>query len=250
MRSITGFEQEQLEKTFVKENRSQIESDIRKGRDSKGRMYDENGQQTDKEADSVSESRFKASKRQEVIEEIQRKADIGDVERDAQGAVINGKDGKPKLTDQGIKKAEDQLNTEFNKLLHSMASTIAHQKFEKIQHEAKTPVGMGTRIASKMTSGTYDVRNLSGLKTDRREGIGTKAAVGIVAAVATGMRMGFKKSTGMDVGTPQGNFLKDIGQTISEALKNAKIDIKLDSGGGSHGPAKNAHAPVDDHGGH
>lgn len=233
---LSGVEQQKIETTFIKENRTQIETDIKRGYDAKNNevpiIKDINGN----EINAKGESDYKQKRRQAIIRETQ----IEDP-----GSVNAGE-----LTDQGRKKVEDKLNSEFSLILKNLAPTIGKSRFEHLQGEAKQKVGMATRIASRSTSGTYDIRNLSSLATDRREGIGAKATIGIVAAVATGIRAGLKKGAGVEIGSPQGSFLKDIGQTITESLKHAKIDLKFESGGGGakHGPSAHAHAP-DDHGG-
>ena len=57
------------------------------------------------------------------------------------------------------------------------------------------------------------------------------------------MRGGLKQA-GINFGKIEGNFLKDLGNTITESFKNAKINIDLshvgevkkeDSHGGGHG---------------
>jgi hypothetical protein len=225
-RFLSGVEEQKLESTFIKERRSEIEAELRRGYNAKGEKVSIEGNGVT----ATGESDYKAQRRQAIIDEESL--------------------GGEELSDEAKKKVEDKLNSEFNEILRETAATIGKKKYEHLKDEAREKVGMATRIAARSTGGTYDVRNISGLKTDKREGLGAKATIGIISAIALGMRMGLKKTAGVDVGTPQGNFLKDIGQTVTEALKNVKIDVKLgDGGGGAHGPAAHAHAPVEDHGG-
>ena len=100
---------------------------------------------------------------------------------------------------------------------------------------------MGTRVIGSTTSGTYAARNLANIKADKREGLSTKATVGLITAVALGIRAGLKQG-GVQHGTPQGDFIKDLKDTIGGALKNVKINVSAGSGGGSsHAEAKVDH---------
>lgn len=90
--------------------------------------------------------------------------------------------------------------------------------------------------------GTMDIRNLSQIKTSNK-GL-AKFGVGAIAMIATGVRMGLKQGVGVDHGKGQGDFLKDLGHTITEALKGVKLEVKApksDDHGGGHD---------DGHGGH
>lgn len=231
---LSGVEQEKIEKTFVKEKRSEVESDIKRGYDAKNRDVliekDVNGNIIN----AKGENDYKVKRRQDVINETKR-------------TDPNSIDAAGELNDQGRKQVEDKLNKEFNEVLKNLTQSIGKERFTKLQEEAQQKVGMGTRIASRTTSGTYDVRNIPGLTADKREGLGAKATIGIISAVALGMRAGLKKGAGVEAGSPQGNIFKDLGQTISDSLKHAKIDVKLGDGGGghgaAHGPTASAHAP-------
>ena len=216
--NLSGVEAGKMRETYVKDHRREIEQQIRDGYDATGKelkVKDAAGNEYMGQAD------FKEK----------RYADLNATTADAK------------------KQLEEQLNKEFAVILRDAAKTIGEQRFTEFESEAKQGVGIGTRVMSRSTSGTYDVRNIASLASDRREGIGAKAAVGIIAAVATGMRMGMKKMTGVDAGAAKGDFITDMKQIINESLKGIKVDVKLGEGGGhgaSHSPA--AHAP-DDHGG-
>lgn len=98
---------------------------------------------------------------------------------------------------------------------------------------SKANVGLG-QFVQALRKGTYDVRNLPNVGIGAK-GI-TKLGLGITAAVATGMRAGLKSSLNVNAGTPQKNIMKDIGNTITEALKSVSFDVKLGGdGGGGHG---------------
>ncbi|MFA6177763.1 MAG: MARVEL domain-containing protein [Candidatus Paceibacterota bacterium] len=228
---LSGVEKEKIEKTFTKDKRSEIETDIKRGHNAKNEDVIIKNDINGNSINAKGESDYKAKRRQEVIDETKR--------TDPRSIDATGE-----LNDQGKKQVEDKLNKEFNEVLKNLTVTIGHERFGNLQKQSQQKVGIATRVASRTTSGTYDIRNLSTLKTDKREGIGAKTAIGLIAAVATGMRVGMKKGAGVEVGSPQGNILKDLGQTISESLKHAKIDIDLGGGKGTtHGPSASAHAP-------
>lgn len=238
-RFLSGVEQEKLESTFVKTQSSQIEKDLTRGYDARGKMYDINGHETTNKEESVSASRFKTNNREDVTNEVL----TDDRYKDNNGG----------LNDLGKKKVEDELTTRFGQLLKDLTPAVAKHKFEHEKELAKQSVGMGTRVLSRSTSGTYDIRNLSILKTDKREGLGARGTLALISAVATGIKLGLKKTTGADIGKPNGDILPDLGHTINEALKAIKLNVKIESDGGghgdSHGGAAHAHAPDDSHGG-
>ena len=87
-----------------------------------------------------------------------------------------------------------------------------------------------------LRKGSFDIRNLPDVKPKSK---GAPAAtLKTVAAVAAGIRLGLKKS-GTNYGTSQKDVLKDIGNTISDSLKNAKFSI---SGGHDGGHGKDDHS--------
>jgi hypothetical protein len=92
-------------------------------------------------------------------------------------------------------------------------------------------------FVNALRKGSMDIRNLSQAKSSSK-GF-SKFAVGLLAAVAAGTRMGLKQS-GVNHGTGQKDLFKDLGNTIKEALKSVDIKVSAPSGGGG------GH---DDHGG-
>lgn len=97
---------------------------------------------------------------------------------------------------------------------------------------SRTNMAMGEFVQA-LRKGSYDIRNLPDMSA-KSKGLGPKFAVGLIATVAAGMRLGIKKGVGVEhYGTPQKDFWKDIGNTISDSLKNAKITVN--TGGGDHG---------------
>jgi hypothetical protein len=109
----------------------------------------------------------------------------------------------------------------------------------------KADVAM-SEFVNALRKGSYDVRNLSGVKSNTT-GI-TKMGVGLIAGVAAGVRTGLK-SGGINHGTGQKDMFKDLGSTlktaIEEGFKSFKVNISVpktsvDAGG---------HDVHDDHGG-
>lgn len=233
---LSGVEEEKIKSTFRKEKLAEIEKQIRRGydNDDKDILISENGV-----VDAKGEAQYKKERRDALTKQV--------------GYDINNIDPSTgELKDSAKKGVEDTLNSEFNDILKNLAKTRANADFDHIQDEAKQSVGILNRMAAKSTTGTYDVRNIANIATDKREGLSAKVGLGIITAVAAGMRMGMKKATGFDTGTPKGNFMGDLGQIINESLKNMKVDVKLsDLGGGDgHGKPSAAHAPdKGDHGG-
>ncbi len=87
-----------------------------------------------------------------------------------------------------------------------------------------------------LRKGSMDIRNLSGMKT-KSKGLLPMLGVGLAAVVASGVRSGLKNGMKIDHGTGQKDFLKDLGHTLTTALKGIKIDVKTDSGGHSEAKA-------------
>ena len=103
----------------------------------------------------------------------------------------------------------------------------------------KTNATLG-EIAQLLRKGSWDPRALHELTGKSSF---NKAALGTVALVAAGVRMGIKKGGGVEYGTPQKDFYKGIGDVISSALKNVKINIDAGGGGGGgdHGKGGGDH---------
>ena len=122
----------------------------------------------------------------------------------------------------------------------------------------KANVAVGEFITS-LRKGSYDIRELSKIKKSGALtgwGIGAMALGGmflpiglaIAASTSGAIKKGLKSATGgVDHGSAQRDFLKDLGHTINTALSGMKIDVKVDTGGGDHGHAKADHG--DGHGG-
>ena len=101
-----------------------------------------------------------------------------------------------------------------------------------IAEQSKVNSALGEFVQA-LRKGSYDIRNLPDMSA-KSKGIFPKGAVGLAAMVAAGVRMGLKKGGGIEYGTPQKDAWKDVKNTITEALKNVKINVSS-GGGGSHG---------------
>lgn len=121
-----------------------------------------------------------------------------------------------------------------------LADNLTHADQHTIQ-EARTKQGTISSVIQSSVTGTYDPRKLADVIMKEQSTGFAKIAMGLTGALAMGMRGGFKQM-GVSYGTAQGNFFKDLGNTISESLKNAKINVDLskvgeekkESGGGGH----------------
>ena len=235
--NLSGTEKETIKNTFKKKKGSDFESMARKGTDGKDDV-------TILEKDPVTgnivntglkgESAYKAAKRQSLIDEVHRKGDLKDL------------DGL-ELSDQGKKKVEDQLNVALNAAIKITADNLADKKFTTLQQSANEKLSLGEKVGASSTTGSYDIRNI-GTKSDKREGLGAKAIIGLTAAVALGIRSGMKTAK-IDSGTGKGDILSDLGDTISAALKGSSINL-ASGGGGGHSKPTGGHAGHDTGGHH
>lgn len=109
----------------------------------------------------------------------------------------------------------------------NLAKSKAVGKFEDQIETATKGVNAFVRAFSKANTGTWDVRNLSNVSSDKRANVFTKIPVGLMAAVATGVRGGILKSSGLSHGTVkiEGKFLSDLKSTLSDSLKNIKVEL-------------------------
>ncbi|HLP86910.1 MAG TPA: hypothetical protein VK153_03505 [Candidatus Paceibacterota bacterium] len=136
---------------------------------------------------------------------------------------------------------KDKLDPAQIAELRNNVTLRANEEFEKELHHATEAVSGFTRAFTQVNTGTMDIRNLSDIKSDKREGILTKLPVGLIAGIATGVRSGIK-SSGMSNGgiKIQGDFMKDLGNTISDSLKSMKVNVDL-SHVGEHKSSADAH---------
>ncbi len=229
---LSGVDKEKLAKTYTKEKKGEIEADIRKGA---APLVDSTGQPAkDRNGNIITggESGFKAANRGAEVSAAKSYKDP----TTGKNTKV-GKNGE--LTDEAKKEIEDKLNVEFNAVLKTSIEKESNTRFSHLQEESSKKISGVERVFSRSNKGSYDARNLSQTKADKREGIGTKMTAGLIAGIAMGVRTGLKTSN-INHGSGQNDFLKDIGHTITEALKSAKVSVKVEE---SHGKSS------DDHGG-
>jgi len=124
-----------------------------------------------------------------------------------------------------------------------VASGTTHADQTIIQ-EARVKQGVVSNIAQSTVTGSYDARNLSKVIAKEQSTGFSKIAAGLTGALAMGLRSGLKSTLNVNYGEGQGGFIKDLGHTITEALKGAKINVDLShvgeekkeehKGGGGH----------------
>jgi len=126
--------------------------------------------------------------------------------------------------------------------------TVAHAKGLPGSHSGEDMDGLSkanvsvSEFVNALRKGSYDVRNMSKMTTQSK-GL-PSLLVDTSSFVGARMREGFKGITGTEINTGQKDFMKDLKNSISDALKGIKFDIKIDNKGSSH--EKDKH---DDHGG-
>lgn len=230
-KNLSGADKQRLKETYIKEKKSEIESDIRSG---KSPMTDASGQPIkDKNGAPITggESGFKSAMRDDVSHKM--------------GMDPNNIDhGTGELTDAAKKKVEDELNVQFNAVLETSKTNAGGKKFDDLEKKSNQKVGGFERAFANSNKSTYDPRNISDLKSDRREGILTKIPVALMAGIAIAVRSGLKDGIGVDHGKGQGDLLKDLGKTIKDAIghMSAKVASSVGKvidedhkGGGDHG---------------
>jgi hypothetical protein len=217
-KNLSGINEQKIKETYAREKKTTVESELRKtivtGKDASGK-------------DIVGEDGYKAANRGSVVSSIARDP-----------ANIDPTTGK--LTKEAEKKVENQLNVDFNAILRTETTKKLEHDYDHLREESRQKVSPVSRIVAGSNTASYDVRNISQIKADKREGIFTKASAALIAGIAMGVRTGLKNS-GINHGSGQGNFLQDLSNTITEAMKSMKVDVKVEK---SHG------AGGDDHGSH
>ncbi len=146
--------------------------------------------------------------------------------------VVENKNGKKGILDKNllVTYKDPILGTEaFDKDEHTKESDV----FEHHAGAKGVDTAMG-EFSMALRRGSMDIRNISQLSS-KSKGL-PMMGVGLAALVASGVRMGLKSGPGIDHGVGQKDFLKDIGSTITSALKEVKVVApKAPSGGGGGG---------------
>jgi hypothetical protein len=140
------------------------------------------------------------------------------------------------------------LTSDDKEKIKNKAKDIAVDKFNEKIDKAAEGVNAFTRAFSKANTGSWDVRKLSDISSDKRASIFTKIPVGLIAAVATGVRGGIIKTAGLSHGTVkvEGNFLNDLKSVFKDSLKDLKVELpetSHDDGGKKvgHGSSDGGH---------
>ncbi len=139
------------------------------------------------------------------------------------------------------KKAEADHGKKYNQLTATQKITvdtaIAPGLAAKTSHaddlinEAKHKQGLGSSLAQASRTGSFDVRNLSKIVAGDQDKSFNKLATGLTSIIATGIRGSIKGALGAQYGEGQKDFLKDLGHTISEAMKGANVNVDLSNVG-------------------
>lgn len=212
------------EKTHSEQALNQAAADLTHNKDAKYKDLSEAEQEKARKTVNKDELAKKAyGTKFENIKDDSKRADI---QQEVDAYHARGETGplSVKVKDEA---GNDKLDAQGNRV----TATADHSAAE-MADLAKANQAVG-EFVSALRKGSYDVRNLSASKSSSN-----KFAVGLLAAVAAGTRMGLKQS-GINHGTGQKDFIKDLGNTIKEALKSVDIKVSAPSGGGGH----------DDHGG-
>lgn len=186
----------------------------------------------DESADKIS----KGSKYSDLDADQQKKAK-GNVDREEASRALFGKGSDTLDSTQArdlarVFNANGDIDTA---LLRTIATSLNRGAQGASFHDSKhleqkyneRGPGIGANTLNSIATGSYDVRN-------------TKMT-GIMSPLGGAMKLGLS-SLGMSAGKAQGDFLKDLTQTLKESITNIsktiKVDVKMDSshsGGGSHG---------------
>lgn len=230
-KKLSGEDQKKVEKVFNKNKKSEVEANIRRGDDGKGNdimIQDPNNPNKSYKG----EESYKAARRHDVMLDVHNAAESGDIDYTTN-----------ELTDAGKKKVENRLNAEFNIALKNTTESELRKTFEHIRDESRKNISMLSRGVSGSNKASFDFRNLSQIKSDKRDGIFSKIPTTLIAGVASGVRVGLKNGMNIEHGTGQKDLIRDLSNTLSNALKELKVDVKIDTGhsGGGHEKTSGGH---------
>ncbi|MFA6251249.1 MAG: hypothetical protein WC603_01320 [Candidatus Paceibacterota bacterium] len=82
------------------------------------------------------------------------------------------------------------------------------------------------KVLQSSAFGSYDIRNLAELIANEHDSGLSKFGVGLISTISKGMRGGLQQA-GINFGKGQGEFMKDLGHTITEALKETSVKVDL-----------------------
>ena len=135
------------------------------------------------------------------------------------------------LSKQDKAKIKDQIDVEFRAVLKTTVDHRSNEKFIETKNKSSEKLSMLDRGIAGSNTASYDVRNLTKLKADKKDGLFNRIPVALIAAIATGVRTGIK-GIGLSKGGAQVNksLGKDLGSVIVDSLKNSNININMNSG--------------------
>jgi hypothetical protein len=158
--------------------------------------------------------------------------------------------------DQNIISREMYGNRTFGQLNNAEQATVTaalparraagiHHGSAELVGQSRGKQGLVSSVVQSSRNGSYDVRNLSKLVIGEKDRGFNKLVTGITSALASGMRSAFKQSN-INYGTAQKDLIKDIGNTITDALKSTKVSVDLSHVGheekeGDHGHGGGGH---------
>ena len=266
--SLGGTEFKTMEKNFAKDKKSEFEANVRKGTDgTEGITLKEERKKADGTIEIIDtgikgEDQFKVAKRKQVEDEmfdektidpvtgksnLEKNIESGDIEQvktgnkipkidPATGIASQVDEVQNKLTKRGEERIKDELKIKLDAAVKVALKAETDKKFEKLKLSANEKVSFGEQVQAKQTSGSFDIRKIDKLLSGKLGGLGTKATVGLISAVALGIRMGMKSGK-VQTGESKGDLFKDIGETVSNALKGVSFNLPS-GGGGDHGHDK------------
>lgn len=219
---------------FYKEKKGDFESMVRRGTDGKKpiELLDDKGNGLG----VYGEDEFRKTKRADKQATM-----LADASAEARGDVVFDKKSKKKIiTNQGREKISDEINLEFGKSLKKTTEVLSENKYKHLKNESIEKVSMFDRVTASSTGSSYDIKNFAPDPSKVSGWWGAnKVVVGLLAAIALSLRSGLK-ATNLNPGKGTGDFMNDLSEILTNAMKgmNAKIDLghkKDDHGGGDHG---------------
>jgi hypothetical protein len=134
---------------------------------------------------------------------------------------------------------KDRVNKEIERKKLAKEELKGDEYFRESKHKT----GTGTTLIQAMRTGSWDIRELSKVTASEYDKVNTKFLSGLTSILGSTMRGSIKSTFGAEYGSSQKHFFKDLGHTISEAMKGAKINVDLshvgeekkEGHGGGHG---------------
>jgi hypothetical protein len=167
------------------------------------------------------------------------------IERDRYVRENRNTAGTP-LANLGTRNWDNMTTIERDYVNTEIAAALAAQTTDadiNLVRPARRKVGLGENIIQSTVGGSFDLRNISQIIAREQDKGLNKFATGLTAALASGMR-GIIKQSNINYGQGQKDFVKDLGNTITEALKSTTLKVDLshvgeekkegDHGGGGH----------------